>query len=116
MSSRRNLPDTAVAPGSVPAPMTMLTSALDAFWAEYARNRQAGVSDGDEALCLALARVLPHDQYMPVMKMLAGANDREFSITAPFDGIELRQRLIHHGDAFWTRSRGTSGRRSLSIA
>ncbi|MGD0313620.1 MAG: hypothetical protein ABSC90_14295 [Acidimicrobiales bacterium] len=96
--------------------MTMLTSALDAFWAEYARNRQAGVSDGDEALCLALARVLPHDQYMPVMKMLAGANDREFSITAPFDGIELRQRLIHHGDAFWTRSRGTSGRRSLSIA
>jgi hypothetical protein len=96
--------------------MAMLTSVLDAFWHEYARNREAGVSDRDEAVCLALARVLPPEQYMPVMQMLAGANDGEFSVSTPFDGIELRQRLIQHGDTFWARGRQTSGRKSFSIA
>ena len=94
--------------------MAVLTSVLDGFWHEYARNREAGVSDRDEAVCLALARVLPPEQYMPVMQMLAGANDQEFSVDAPFDGIELRQRLIQHGDKFWLRGRQTTGRKSLS--
>ena len=108
--------NTAGAPERVPAPMAMLTSVLDAFWHEYAHNREAGVTDQDEAVCLALARVLPPEQYMPVMQMLAGANDREFSEAAPFDGIELRQRLIRHGDTFWARDRQTRGRKSFSIA
>jgi hypothetical protein len=108
--------NSAGAPQRAPAPMAMLTSVLDAFWHEYARNREAGMSDRDEAVGLALARVLPPDQYLPVMQMLAGANDQEFSEAAPFDGLELRQRLIRHGDAFWARGRKTTGRKSVSVA
>jgi len=43
----------------------MLTAVLEQFYTEYAMNREAGVSDRREAMCLALARVLPDDEYMP---------------------------------------------------
>lgn len=83
--------------------MVMLTAVLDRFYTEYAMNREAGVSDRREAMCLALARVLPDDEYMPVMKMLSGlAQPTADGSQAEGD---LRTRLIEDGEEHWQRGR-----------
>jgi len=93
----------------VPAPLEALTSVLDQFWSEYAKNRESGIDDRKESLCMALASVLPPDDYMPVIKMLIGVNDREFSVGIPFDGKELRERLMATGDKYWKQAEDQPG-------
>ena len=90
--------------------MAMLTSVLDGFWHEYARNREAGVSDRDEAVCLALARVLPPEQYMPVMQMLSGLAQPSADGSPAQD--DLRTRLIEDGEEHWQRSRQAARNRA----
>jgi len=54
------------------------------------------VSDRREAMCLALARVLPDDEYMPVMQMLSGLAQPSADGSPAQD--DLRTRLIEDGE------------------
>lgn len=98
------------APPDASATLAMLTAVLEQFYTEYAMNREAGVSDRREAMCLALARVLPDDEYMPVMQMLSGLAQPSADGSPAQD--DLRTRLIEDGEEHWQRSRQAARNRA----
>lgn len=115
MNIRRNRSSSLGAAPEASATLAMLNSVLEQFYPEYARNREAGVPDQIEAMCLALARVLPDDGYMPVMKMLSGQVDKAFPGQGSFAGRGVRAQLIKDGEEYWKNNHPAMGRTHTEV-